>query len=533
MNLPDSFTGYTRTLMGDELFGRFMSALATEPSVSIRLNPLKCIGLPYGDKHVPWCPYGYYLSGSPKFTFDPLLHAGWYYVQEASSMFVHNVLSQYVNRPVLMLDLCAAPGGKSTAALGALPAGSMLISNEPVRQRAQILTENIQKWGSPDVIVTNNHPQDFVRSGLSFDIILCDVPCSGEGMFRKDEGAIAGWSERNVASCQALQHEIVSAAWRCMRPGGLLIYSTCTFNTKENEENVRRICDETDAEVLPVNTDYNWGITGSLLDGFTAPVYRFIPGCTRGEGLFCAVMRKGCSDCLSEEKERPSWETRSRASETATNRKAASAKGKKGKQSALNTGFHINGTRPAGLLAMPEKTCTGHGKDNEKHYSAIQENAAFEFMTTSMRNISSIQGKPEATAGKMSETTETIFALPHALVPIYNAASRNLRILSAGITLGYAKGRDIVPSQALALSAALRHDAFPSVELTYGQAVAYLRKESFTLPESTPRGFVLMTYRGAALGFMKNIGSRANNLYPQEWKIKSTHTPEEQHIIDF
>ena len=177
-------------------------------------------------------------------------------------MFLDAVLRQYVKEPVTMLDLCAAPGGKSTVARTVLPQGSLLVSNEPIRKRAQILMENIQKFGHADVMVTNNYPHDYASSGLQFDVILADVPCSGEGMFRKDAEAIGEWSRQNVEKCWHLQREIVTDIWDCLRPGGLLIYSTCTFNALEDEENVRFIRDELGAEVLPVTVDPSWNITG-------------------------------------------------------------------------------------------------------------------------------------------------------------------------------------------------------------------------------------------------------------------------------
>ena len=248
------------------------------------------------------------ISGRPQFTFDPLFHAGCYYVQEAASMFVTHILRAVANSCVPsvasgiaesslftlhsslnVLDLCAAPGGKSTAMRTVLPEGSILVSNEPNPTRAQILLENITKWGWPDCIVTNNYPRDFRKAKAKFDLILCDVPCSGEGMFRKDPATISEWSLQNVEKCWRLQREIVADAWECLNPGGLLIYSTCTFNIKEDEENVRWILDTYDAEPLTIPTDPSWNITGSLLPGFDAPVYRFIPGITRSEGLFVCV----------------------------------------------------------------------------------------------------------------------------------------------------------------------------------------------------------------------------------------------------
>ena len=243
-DLPESFVSYTRETMGEELFAAFVSGLGEEAPVSIRVNRAKWDGDVVHGERVPWSADGYYLPDRPNFTFDPLLHAGCYYVQEASSMFVERVLGQYVTEPVEMLDMCAAPGGKSLAAIATLPEGSWLMSNEPIRQRASVLAENVSKWGSERMVVVNNYPEQISKSKLKFDVILCDVPCSGEGMFRKDAQAISEWSVQNVEKCRQLQREIVAEACKCLRPGGLLIYSTCTFNTRENEENVRWIMDE-------------------------------------------------------------------------------------------------------------------------------------------------------------------------------------------------------------------------------------------------------------------------------------------------
>lgn len=292
VNLPEDFIRETRLVMGEERFDRYLEAFNEEAPVSIRINPRK-VAFHTPRNKVPWCPEGYYLSGRPQFTFDPLFHAGCYYVQEAASMFVTHILRQFVKEPVAMLDMCAAPGGKSTAAISVLPEGSTLVSNEPIPTRAQILLENITKWGWPNCTVTNNYPRDFRKAKARFDVILCDVPCSGEGMFRKDPQTIGEWSQQNVEKCWRLQREIVADAWECLTPGGLLIYSTCTFNIKENEENVRWMLSEfDDAAILEIPTEAEWHITGSLLEGFDAPVCRFIPGITRSEGLFLCALRK-------------------------------------------------------------------------------------------------------------------------------------------------------------------------------------------------------------------------------------------------
>ena len=387
VNLPADFVAETRRIMGDERYNRFVGAFNEEAPTSIRVNPSK-VSLANGER-VPWCSEGYYLNDRPQFTFDPLLHAGCYYVQEASSMFVTHVLRNcqlsIVNYQ-LALDMCAAPGGKSTALRSVLPDDCVLISNEPMGNRAQILLENVTKWGGPNHIVTNNYPRDFRKAKLKFDLILCDVPCSGEGMFRKDPNAISEWSVQNVEKCWQLQREIVADAWECLNPGGLLIYSTCTYNTKENEENIRWILDTYDAQVLDIPVDPSWNITGSLLEGFNEPVYRFIPGITRGEGLFVCALRKA----------------------------------------------------------------------------------------------GSLEPKP------------------------FNAKKLALKVLDAEF-----EKSDVC------------------VDVDYATALKYLRGEALVLPADTPRGIVTITYQGQPLGPAKNIGNRANNLYPKAWRIKSTHLPSE------
>ena len=207
-------------------------------------------------------------------------------------MFVYQVLREHIKTPVLALDLCAAPGGKSTLMRAVLPSGSMLVSNEVDRKRANILLENMQKQGHADVLITHNYPQDFNKTHWLFDLILVDAPCSGEGLFRRDKEAIKEWSLNNVLFCQKRQRQILSDIWPCLKEGGFLIYSTCTFNTRENEENVKFIMEELGADILPVSINPEWNIKGSLLKDWQKPVYRFIPGITKSEGLFMAVLRK-------------------------------------------------------------------------------------------------------------------------------------------------------------------------------------------------------------------------------------------------
>ena len=288
--LPVGFIDSVRPLLGAET-EEFLSALESEPPVSVRLSRkvrsvVGCSGVPASWRPVPWCPDGYYLPERPQFTLDPLLHAGAYYVQEASSMFLWQVLAQHAAPDWLVLDMCAAPGGKSTLIGSFLSERGFLVCNEFVPQRANILAENISKWGRGNTLVTNNAPAHFGQYGGLFDAVVVDAPCSGEGMFRKDEGAIAEWSPANVAKCVVRQREILSSAWDALKPGGLLVYSTCTYNRMENEENVQWLMAEYGAELLDVATDGAWGVWR------TECGCRFMPHRTLGEGLFMAEVRK-------------------------------------------------------------------------------------------------------------------------------------------------------------------------------------------------------------------------------------------------
>ncbi len=286
--LPEDFINLVAPIFADEM-GDFEAALAQNPSVSVRVNDK--ISLPqFSDvEQVAWCSDGFYLPERPNFTRDPLFHAGAYYVQEAASMFLQQALANFVDKKAKMLDMCAAPGGKSTLIAHYLD-GGVLVANEFVRQRAHILSENVQKWGSPEVIVTNNAPSDFSDFIGVFDAILVDAPCSGEGMFRKDANAIAEWSLQNVRNCVVRQREILEAAWRCLKTDGVLIYSTCTYNRLENEENVQWLCRQFAAEILRIPTEAAWQIAE------TPEGYHFFPHRTRGEGLFMAVLRKTTSE---------------------------------------------------------------------------------------------------------------------------------------------------------------------------------------------------------------------------------------------
>ena len=406
MQLPSDFVALMREQLGEEQAEALFEGLQQEPTVAVRFNPRKIQHLALNqdvlDDPVPWCPDAYYLDGRRAFTFDPLFHAGAYYVQDASSMYLAEVLRRYgahkpneaneanrsygayetygaceANGPLMALDLCAAPGGKSTLLATLLPEGSTLISNEPIRKRAQVLAENMQKWGREGCYVTNNYPRDFGHLRQTFDLILTDVPCSGEGMFRKDPVAVQEWSLQNVRQCVERQREILSDILPCLTPGGLLIYSTCTFNRYEDEE-----------QVLGLQSEY--GLT--LLEE-----RHFFPGRDRGEGLYMAALR--------------------RTEHTAPN------------------------------PTFPE------GKELVKRLKTL--------------NV------------------------------IADVAAHNRELSIADCQL----------------------------ELSYDDAIRYLRREALHI--NAPRGLVCVTYRGLPLGLAKSVGSRLNNLYPQEWRIRTTYSPTE------
>lgn len=263
-----------------------------EAPTSIRLNPFKEISPP-GSIRVPWCEDGYYLDSRPSFTFDPRFHAGCYYVQEASSMFIGHILHHIKGEePFKVLDLCAAPGGKSTLISSLLNSDDLLVANEIIKTRVPVLTDNLTRWGPSNTIVTNNDPKDFGRLKGLFDIILVDAPCSGSGMFRKDPDAMNEWSEANVNLCQQRQERILADVYPALKEDGYLIYSTCSYSVEENENILDWLCDTFELESIRAPIESTWGIVESQSENHKAWGYRFYPGKVKGEGLFAACLRK-------------------------------------------------------------------------------------------------------------------------------------------------------------------------------------------------------------------------------------------------
>lgn len=287
---PDEFI---KRISGQEYLDResLIAALREPSPVSIRINGLKWNMKPEKAEPVPWCSTGYYLASRPSFTLDPLFHAGCYYPQEASGMFMEQVIKQVVDTTgyLKVLDLCGAPGGKSTHVSSLIGSESLLVSNEVIRQRSAILAENITRWGTSNTLVTRNDPSAFGHLPGFFDLILVDAPCSGEGMFR-DRIAVEEWSAGNTVLCAERQKRILADVWPALKPGGILIYSTCTFNPAENEENILWLARQEEAESLSIDLTGFDGITRISAGGTEG--YGFHPGKIKGEGLFISVLRK-------------------------------------------------------------------------------------------------------------------------------------------------------------------------------------------------------------------------------------------------
>ncbi|MDE5876385.1 MAG: rRNA cytosine-C5-methyltransferase [Muribaculaceae bacterium] len=468
MTLPEGFAQMMQRLDNVDS-NALLEALKQPPAVSIRYNRRKAAAtLPYNDvTPVKWCEDGVYLPFRPVFTLNPLMHAGSFYVQDASSMIYQTIAALLTDRlrnddsPLHILDLCAAPGGKTTAIINALADHDIIVANEYVSQRATILHENIAKWGFPGAVVTNASAEAFGRCGELFDIVVVDAPCSGEGMMRKEAMAVEQWNEGLVRQCATLQRDIVAHAVNCLRPGGFLIYSTCTFNPIENEENVAAIAEKHGLEMITLPLPQEWGIAPSCRADI--PALRFMPHITRGEGLFVCVMRK--SGEINSEQMYPQLLQNTRTAAKAIRRKAGRNSDK------------------VQLPPIPTDWLRQQG-NYRPHFD-----------------------------GKI------LSMLPTALNELVNKL-KGIKILSAGVTVAELKGREWAPTSQLALSTAFNPEAFEIVDVDEETALSYLRHEALRLPDTTPRGFVVIAFKGLPLGMVKNIGNRANNLYPTAWKIR-------------
>ncbi len=434
--LHDILTG----AIGREMAGTAVEAFHRPASVSVRINPFKVHGPEaFAREHfgpdvrrIPWSPFGFMLGERPKFTLDPLFHCGCYYVQDSSAMVVGNIFRDMLpqfedrSRPLRVLDLCAAPGGKSTdlavSLRQAFGDGFILVSNEVMRSRASVLADNIAVWGDPNVVVTSVDPKAFARLEGFFDVIVADVPCSGEGMFRKDAKAVEDWSESVVNLCSTRQRRILADVWPALRRGGSLVYSTCTFEESENDGIIEWAAAELGGDVY----EYDYADLPGVIPTRTGGL--LVPGFVKGEGQFVSALVKS------------------------------------------------TGPERAGLPGIPAVGATERRKGN------------------------------------------MLIHIPES-IPREVAALDLLRPVRAGVAKGELKGQDLVPSADWALSLALPSGAYPVADLDRETALKFLHRDCIFLKDA-PKGFVLVRFEGHPLGFVKNLGTRCNNLHPQGRKIK-------------
>ena len=423
-----------------------MQSIDQVPAISLRINPRK-FNLPVTAERIPWCETGIFQNERPSFTLDPIFHSGAYYVQEASSMFVEQAFRQMEhNSNRIVLDLCAAPGGKSTHVLSLLESSDLLVANEVIRSRVSVLDENIRKWGHQNVVICSNDPADFSNLDGMFDVILVDAPCSGEGLFRRDASAIQQWSVDNTNLCSTRQRRILADIWPSLKNGGYLIYSTCTFNPSENEENLKWLAENNEVESIRIPIPENWGVEEIERDGLFG--YRFLPHRVKGEGFFLTLIRK-----------------------------------KDGSDS-----YSIPKKIKSRLEKMP------------KQFAEIRN-----WLTTEN--------------SEFFAKSEFLVAFPEDKIPVLNALSEPLRVISFGLPVAQFKKNDLLPEHTFALSVDRNPAIFESVELDLRDALLFQKKDEIRIDSST-KGWLLVQYQGVPLGFVKNLGNRANNYFPKEWRIR-------------
>lgn len=457
MMLPDGFRESFASDFGQRAYEALERVLREVPSpVSVRLNLSKLP--PHSSGQIPWCPEGVLLDERPLFGADPLWHAGAYYVQEPASMVVARYLDYIDFAPSVALDLCAAPGGKTTLLRSHLSETCLLVTNEPDRKRAKVLEENVLRWGADETIVTSAYPEALRAAGLEADLVLVDAPCSGEGMFRKEPDAVTGWSLELVDHCARTQRQILSEAWEMLTDGGLLIYSTCTYNRAENEAQLSFLRDNYGAEVIPLPELLDYGVEESEEE---PGVYRFFPHTTGSEGLTCFGVRK---------------------------------------------------PGPPVAPQMPGRKIAGRSGSAPDELSSLPE----EYLLCN----------PEGSAWRLlSPIGQSVAALLEG--------SEGVRVLSSGLHLGDIKGRDFIPGVPWVLSSRVSSLLpYPRRAMTAEEAFALIGRQ--TLTGSGERGYRVATYADVPIALVKELSSRANNLYPKSLSLHDTRLvlSDMPHIFD-
>ena len=446
--LPESFVASMREMLGDEA-EKLFAALDTEPVVSIRLNPYKEAQV-FDGEAIGWSKWGRYLAERPQFTLDPLMHGGAYYVQEASSQFVGYLLKDDNLDGKRVLDMCAAPGGKTTIYSTLVGREGLVVANDINRGRTLALADNVQRWGLGNVVVTCNESDHIGAFEHWFDVVAVDAPCSGEGMFRKMEEARTEWTPSSVDLCVSRQKEILAEAWRTLRPGGKLLYSTCTFNDREDEGVVRWLMEEygDDLETVErVMLSDEWGIVRSEIGAFQC--FHFYPHKVQGEGFFVAVARK--------------------------------------------KGDNIRRVVP---------------KSRRKVFTQLQNKDVVEVS----RWVDSSKQMTFKMIGDM------VYGYNNAVVDDVVTLSESLSVVYSGVAMGQIFKGKLKPEHPLALFVGCSDSVVPQVEVSKEDALDYLRRQDIAASQFE-EGVNRVTYGGIAIGFIKRIGARCNNMYPKDLRI--------------
>jgi len=412
---------------------------------------------------VPWASDAYYLRNRPSFTLDPFFHAGAYYVQEASGMFVSFALKQITDpgQKLKVLDLCAAPGGKSTLIQSLISAESLLLSNEVIKTRVPVLTQNITKWGRANGVVSNNDPSHFKSIPGFFYFVLIDAPCSGSGLYRKDPAAASSWSKELVNLCNQRQQRILSDVWDCLKEDGFLIYSTCSYSKEENEDILDFIFNKYACKTIDLSPDPLWNVVKTRSDLAGALGYRFYPDKLSGEGFFLSVIQKNQS--VGIEKSNQS----SFAKTTSPGR--------------TNT----SGKNPGGISKSAERQIGDWINPGTLKYMSIGD---------------------------------SIHALMPGLISDVELLKTKLYLKKAGIRIGKAGEHEWIPDHELALANFLRRDS-PVINVSKSDAIHFLRGNPFDV-HFPAKGWHAVCFQGHRLGWVKLLDKRMNNYYPKSWRIR-------------
>lgn len=477
MEYPEGFKAEIEKILGNKS-SKFFDAMTRRARASVRVNSRKfssagdlkavaeMLGMAQAEVHrVDWCSTGYYLDRRPVFTLNPGMHGGLFYAQDASSMIHREILTRLISsgqvaEDAVVLDACAAPGGKTTAMIDALGDGAVVVANEYDGRRCAILRENLMKWGYGNVVVTQGDTSAYRNVEELFDVVAVDAPCSGEGMMRKEEEAARQWSNRLVENCATLQREILDNIHTSLKNGGILIYSTCTYNRQENEENVEYLMSQYGYESIDMEIPEEWGI-GKGIDT-DAHCLRFMPHLVDGEGQFVAVLRK-----------------RPEASLVFSQESLVFRKGKRREKERREKEWRDNTDEVKGWIA----------DDVKEEYDIVERGEALQAVK---HNVRAVVEKIE----------------PYA------------KITAEGVEVAKRKGKILQPSAGLALSGIYSKDMFPRIDADEATAISFLRRESIATSPEMKKGYAVVAYKGNGLGFVKNVGGRGNNLYPEAWKIR-------------